>query len=75
MRGRLRVSFGGEQSGARLGGRKKEKILQSFFKRGMGIYINYYFRLLGRYRRAGQAGLGEEGCWVETRLDKLTDGM
>jgi hypothetical protein len=45
-----------------MGGRIREKIFHSIFKRGIGICDNYFYKLLGRYRRAGQAGWGEEEC-------------
>ena len=65
VRGRSRESSWRGASGARLGrmgGRIREKIFHSFFKRGIGICDNYFYKLLGRYRRAGQAGWGEEEC-------------
>jgi len=35
-------------------------IFHSFFKRGIGIYNNFFIKLLGRYGEAGQAGWGEK---------------
>jgi len=50
------IVIGGEQGWARLGGRVWGRYCNQIVTRGKGIYINVFFNLLGRYRRAGQAG-------------------
>jgi hypothetical protein len=56
VRSMFLIVIGGEQGWARLGGRVWGRYCNQIVTRGKGIYINVFFNLLGRYRRAGQAG-------------------